>query len=175
MSNDKRNKVLECNKKKRFRFMLIIPALLLVGGVFWFTIRGPEKNEGTNIGIEKVPYGKISAGNGVVTLPAADFDDGTARHYTYQFPEKDVYFFIVKSSDGVVRAAFDACDVCFRARKGYTQAGSIMVCNNCGQQFPTALINVEKGGCNPSPLDRALEGENIVINVSDIYKGLKYF
>ena len=79
------------------------------------------------------------------------------------------------SSDGVVRAAFDACDVCFREKKGYSQDGDLMVCNNCGLVFPSERINIEKGGCNPAPLERKTVGNNVLISVSDIYKGLKFF
>ncbi len=174
MSTDKRNKVMEGNKKKRFRFELIIPALVVIGGVLWFSFRNPDKGE-SNFGLGKVSYEKVSARAGLVSFPVADFSDGNAKYYTYRFPEKEVYFFVVKSSDGVVRAAFDACDVCFRERKGYSQAGDIMICNNCGQQFPTARINVEKGGCNPAPLEREVVGSNLVVKVSEIYQGMRYF
>ncbi len=81
----------------------------------------------------------------------------------------------MKSSDGVMRAAFDACDVCFREKKGYRQEGDVMVCNNCGQRFPSTKINVLKGGCNPAPLGRTVQGDSLVINASDIEQGGWYF
>jgi hypothetical protein len=46
----------------------------------------------------------------------------------------------MKSADGVIRAAYDACDVCYRERKGYHQEGDDMVCNNCGRHFPSTSI-----------------------------------
>jgi len=54
----------------------------------------------------------------------------------------------VKSADGMIRAAFDACDVCFRGKKGYVQRGDIMICAKCGMKFRTDKINEVKGGCN---------------------------
>jgi uncharacterized membrane protein len=86
-----------------------------------------------------------------------------------------VYFFVLKSSDGVIRAAFDSCDVCFRERKGYRQEGDLMICNNCGQAFPSVRINIEKGGCNPAPLERTTLGSDVVLQVSNIYRGVGYF
>ena len=43
-----------------------------------------------------------------------------------------------------------------------------MVCNNCGRRFPSTKINVLEGGCNPSPLDRAEKGDQLVIATSDL-------
>ena len=91
-----------------------------------------------------------------------------------EFPQKSVYFFVLKSSDGVIRAAFDSCDVCFRERKGYRQEGDLMICNNCGQAVPSVRINIEKGGCNPAPLERSTVGSNVVLKVPDICRGVGY-
>ena len=38
-----------------------------------------------------------------------------------------------------------------------------MVCNNCGQQFDSSKINELKGGCNPSPIERTVEGQELVL------------
>ena len=69
-------------------------------------------------------------------------------------------YFVLKSSDGTVRAAFDACDVCYAQKKGYQQEGDEMVCGNCGQRFPSAQINEVEGGCNPSPIERTVKGQD---------------
>jgi uncharacterized membrane protein len=36
-------------------------------------------------------------------------------------------------------------------------------------------VNEVQGGCNPAPLSRNVDGENIVIKVDDILKGRQYF
>ena len=108
-------------------------------------------------------------------LPLATFDDYKAHHYTYMHEGRPIEFFVLKSKDGVVRAAFNACDVCFLSKKGYTQDGDEMVCNNCGRRFPADQINDVHGGCNPSPLSRIVEGDTLVIQVEDIVDGLGYF
>ena len=120
-------------------------------------------------------YEVAEAENGIIAFDTAEFADGVARYYNYPFREATVSFFIMRSSDGVMRAAFDACDVCFREMKGYRQEGDIMVCNNCGQRFPSERINVERGGCNPAPLDRSVRDGQVEIAVSDIFRGLRYF
>ena len=85
------------------------------------------------------------------------------------------YFLVLGPVSGDPRVAFDACDVCFAAKRGYKQVGDLMVCNNCGQTFPSVRINVEKGGCNPAPLNRVVDGDNLIIKVEDIYSGSKFF
>ncbi len=113
--------------------------------------------------------------DGILRLPLSIFEDKEAHFYTYQDGDDFIEFFVLKSSDGVVRAAFNACDVCYLEKKGYRQEGDEMVCNNCGQRFSSVLINEVRGGCNPSPLDRTTEGDELVIRVKDILAGAVYF
>jgi uncharacterized membrane protein len=120
-------------------------------------------------------YAAVQAVDGEVRWPLNTFDDGQAHYFSFAGAGKSIDSFIVKSSDGVVRAAHDACDVCFGARKGYRQEGDLMICNNCGRQFPSAKINEVKGGCNPAPLKRTVEDSDLVIRSSDIIEGARYF
>ncbi len=118
----------------------------------------------------------VRAGEGgIVRLPASDFEDGRAKFFQYQGQRGTIRFFVLKSRDGVIRAAFDACDVCFREKKGYRQEGDAMICNNCGQSFPSDMVNVVKGGCNPSPLQREIVGGQVQIRVAALEQGGKYF
>ena len=121
------------------------------------------------------PYPLAVAEDGAIRLAAATFDDYEAHYYTYMHDGDPIEFFVLKSKDGVVRAAFNACDVCFGSKKGYTQDGDEMICNNCGRRFPADRINVEEGGCNPSPLEREMVGDTLVIQVADIISGQRYF
>jgi hypothetical protein len=121
------------------------------------------------------PYPLVAAENGQVRLPLSTFDDYKAHHYTYMHEGSSIEFFVLKSKDGTVRAAFNACDVCYAAKKGYTQDGDYMICNNCGRRFPADQINVLQGGCNPSPLDRTVEGDTLIIEEKDIKAGMGYF
>jgi hypothetical protein len=121
------------------------------------------------------PYPLVEAVDGAVRLPLGTFDDYRAHHYTYMHEGAPIEFFVLKSRDGVVRAAFNACDVCYGSKKGYTQDGDVMICNNCGRRFPADQINVVHGGCNPSPLTRTEEGDSLVIPVEGIIAGAGYF
>ena len=115
----------------------------------------------------------VSGTNGLVTLPLPDTSQ--ARFYAYEAGPTAVRFFVLRSSDGVIRAALDACDVCYGAKLGYRQEGDEMVCNNCGTRFPSVLVNEVQGGCNPSPLNRTIGADGITITVSDLEAGARLF
>jgi hypothetical protein len=111
-----------------------------------------------------------------VTYPASTFSNGKARFYTYKTEDgATIRYFLLKSSDGVIRAAFDACDVCWSEDKGYVQKDDFMICKNCGKRFLSTKVNVVTGGCNPSALDRTVQSDNVVIQVADILKGKRFF
>ena len=112
---------------------------------------------------------------GSVKIPLADLKGGEAKFYSHDVAGTTVNYFVMKSSDGEYRAAFDACDVCYASKKGYHQEGDEMVCNNCGRRFPSTQINVLEGGCNPSPLEREVKGKNLVIPTTELDAGVKYF
>jgi uncharacterized membrane protein len=107
--------------------------------------------------------------NGVISIPLSEINDGQAHHFKIQSSDgTEVTFFTLKSRDNIIRAAIDACDVCYKSGKGYVQQGDFMVCQNCGQKFASNKINVIKGGCNPAPLRRQVVKDRLVINMSDI-------
>jgi uncharacterized membrane protein len=111
----------------------------------------------------------------VLTIPITDINNGEAHHFIVKADDGTmVTFFTLKSRDGIIRAAIDSCDVCFKSGKGYFQRGDFMVCENCGQQFASHQINVIKGGCNPAPLRRQVVGDKLLISMSDINANVWY-
>lgn len=130
-------------------------------------------------GIHAGFLGKISAvaaGATEISYPEKLFQNGKARYFTYKTPDGlSIRYFILRSSDGVIRAAFDACDVCWPAGKGYVQKGDFMVCRNCGRKFRSTRVNEVKGGCNPAPLNRKVQNGKVMIQTSDLLQGRIYF
>jgi uncharacterized membrane protein len=162
----KKAAVLNTGKKKSFLGYILIPVgifvLVLVG--FYFSNQIGQSPSAIAQGSE-------------IRHPVSLFDDGKARHF--QFDTENglaIKYFVLKSSDGVIRAAFDACDVCWPAGKGYYQEGDYMVCRNCGKKFASVKVNEVKGGCNPAPLTRTVDGDELVIQVKDIIEeGRSFF
>ena len=118
---------------------------------------------------------QVKAQAGLIKIPVAEVSDGKAHFYSYNAGAKEVRFFALKSKDGVIRTALDACDVCYREKKGYKQDGDVMICNNCGMKFHSTKVMEVKGGCNPSPLARSVEGSTVVIREADLKAGVGYF
>ncbi len=114
--------------------------------------------------------GDVVAGSDVMLIPVSDIGS-QAKWYEYNSGGTTVRFFAVKASDGSIKTAFDACDVCYASRKGYSQDGSYMVCNNCGNKYPIDGLGTENkrgGGCWPGYLPSSVQGDNIIIKKSDL-------
>ena len=104
----------------------------------------------------------------IVKIPLKALDHGKALFLSQESEGRQFYYFALKSRDGSYKAALDACNVCFRANRGFRQEGDLMVCNNCGQTFPSNRIGNIKDGCIPHPLVSSIEGPYLVIAKSDI-------
>lgn len=104
-----------------------------------------------------------------VRIPLSDIST-TVRFYSYDSAGITVRYFAVKDAQGTVHVAFDACDVCYEAKKGYIQSGDVMRCLNCGQEFTIKGIGLDNkgGGCWPSFLPINITGDNIIIKITDL-------
>ena len=116
-----------------------------------------------------------SSSSGNITMPMSQVNDGKAHFYTYDANGTTVKYFVLASTDGTVRAALDACEVCYPKKLGYHQVGDYMQCNNCGKKFRSDQINVVTGGCNPIPLTRSVTGSTLTIAASSLQAGAQYF
>ncbi len=155
---------------------IIIAAVVVIAvaaGLGWFLmpVNGPSANT-----VPGAP-GSATGDGGQITYAVSLFDDGQARHFDFVDAESKttIRYFILRSTDGVIRAAFDACDVCWPEGKGYVQDGTVMVCRNCGRRFESVKVNEVQGGCNPAPLTRTIQGDQLVIRTEDLKKGQTYF
>ena len=170
-SAEKKAIILETKRKNRIPVLLVssLAVLVIAAAAFFMT----RTNGGETIAADSF---KTDVSATSITYPVELFADGKARHFRHKVDDAiTIQYFILKSSDGVIRAAFDACDVCWPAGKGYQQSGDVMVCRNCGRKFASVLVNEVKGGCNPAPLNRKVEDGKVVLLVNDIFSGKQYF
>lgn len=143
---------------------ILIAVLVGVGSVSAFSIPGFGGKE------------TVKAVNGAVAIPAAQVDDGKSHFYRFADGGKKIDFFVVKGTDGAFHVAFDACDACFREKKGYSQQGNLMICGNCNMKFAINRIGRDNhGGCNPGHLDFALSGGNLVVKADALKAGGRFF
>ena len=165
----KKAAVLGTEKKiNRPLLLAVIGAVLLAAGAAFYVTQDGES-------VTATASEPVASASTLVSFPVSLFEDGKARHFEHADGNLTIKYFVLKSSDGVIRAAFDACDVCWPAGKGYYQDGDHMVCRNCGRRFASVLVNEVKGGCNPAPLNRSVENGKLIIHVKDIQQGRQYF
>jgi len=167
--SSKKAAVLQENKSgiNPVAIIIVAAALVTIAAVAFYITSAPTSNAGS---VATAPTGTSE-----VSYPVSMFADGKAHHFDYKAGGMTIRYFVLKSSDGVIRAAFDACDVCWPAGKGYYQDGDDMVCRNCGRRFASNLVNEVKGGCNPAPLTRNVKGDQLVLKADDILQGKTYF
>jgi hypothetical protein len=113
----------------------------------------------------------VTPANGQVTIDVSQLKGSQAHFYNVKLPSgKTIYFFVVRDQAGVYRAAANACQVCFRAARGFHQEGNWIVCNTCGNRYPLEKIATEKGGCNPGPINPKLpvKGNSATIQLAEL-------
>jgi uncharacterized membrane protein len=166
MAIDREGKREQFSSGKKSKLPWMVLALLVVIGlaVAGWTVAAP-----------KGVFTPVTAAGGQIVIPLHQVSDGKAHYFSYRGDGATINFFVLKSQDGVVRTAFDTCDVCYRAKKGYRQDGNDMVCNNCDMRFASNKINEVKGGCNPAPIERTMANGQLLIAEAELASGARYF
>lgn len=151
------------NHSKKVVWAGIATLLLLVGAVSVFAFSLSK-------------YEKVTVNNGVISVSVVKLADGKAHFYKFVDGGKEITFFAVKSTDGSIKTAFDACDACYKSKKGYEQLDDKMNCKNCNQKFAINRLGPNAtGGCNPGYLPHKESGKTISISVNDLKSGARYF
>jgi len=132
----------------------------------------PPHREASTRTTKAVPVTNLG---GEVKIPLAVVQDGNAHFYSFAAAGKNITFFVMKSADGSIKTAFDACVACNHAKLGYRQEAGLVVCNNCGMGFMPAQIGQKTGGCNPIPVDNSTDGQMLVLKAKDLESGAQYF
>ena len=143
-----------------------IGILVLVGIIFFMF--GPGNTGSITGNVIAEPIDEEDA----IKIPISQISKN-AQWFSYN----NTRYFVVKAKDGTIKTAFDACDVCYRSRKGYSQKGDDMFCNNCGNYYPISGLGTRNlgGGCWPGYLPNSIEGDYLVINKADLDTGAKRY
>lgn len=102
-----------------------------------------------------------------LVIPVANITE-KASFYPIEVDGTQMEVLAVKAPDGTIRTAFNTCQVCYDSGRGYyKQVDDMLVCQNCGNQFPMNRVEVESGGCNPWPVfseNKIVTDESITIS-----------
>ena len=107
-----------------------------------------------------------------IRIPLAEIQGSRMRKYSVQVDGVDVRFFIVRSGEGKIAVALDACAIC--PLKGYYLDGEHVVCRNCGAPIAFDTIGIP-GGCNPVPLKAVVEGDAVLVRAQALEEGRPRF
>lgn len=97
-----------------------------------------------------------------------------ATFVNYKVDGVIIQFVVVRGTDGEIKIAFNTCQACNPSPNAYfIQDGDYLECQNCGNRFHINKIGIEKGGCNPAPVEEKEVLENKIIiskEYADSYK-----
>ena len=155
----------------------IVVLVLILGGLIFALNRenvsvAPAVPAALNDGFLGDKGKTVQAEGDRILIDENEVNDGNLHAFNYYSSRvgKNLYFFVIKAPDGTYRAAANACEVCFGAKKGFTQVGDLIRCQNCGTTYAKDQIAKIKGGCNPRPINSNVPVINgqLTINLADI-------
>jgi uncharacterized membrane protein len=121
-------------------------------------------------------YPEMNARDGVVTVDLSGIGPESGRFYTYRSDSgKKVDFFVYREGSGVPRAVLDACRTCYRWKKGYALEGKEVVCIKCDMRFKLDSLAQGTGSCVPIALKTEQRRDTLIIPVSELEAGARFF
>lgn len=160
---------LELEQRKRKVKKMIIVSLMLIIAMSVIVYIALSMGETEIVNNTEIAQEAEIKSETEVRIPTSDISNN-AEFYSYDVDEVLVRYFAVKDSEGDIHVALDACDICYYEKKGYSQRGEVMHCINCGNEYPIESLGTENkvGGCWPSYLPMRIEGDDVIIEISDL-------
>ena len=166
--SDRRMKMKQDRNRKRMMTFFVLAILVFVGyGIYYLAY---EDEAGCCPPDKEPTEDEPDILGDLVSVPLSNVTTD-AKFYPYDSNGTTIKFFIVKGANGNVHVAFDACEICHKAKKGYRQNGDKMHCIECGMEFSINGIgteNTKEDGCWPKYLPFEIDGEMIRIKVTDL-------
>lgn len=155
------------NQKKGNQYVVIILSVILIAIVAVIYVNKDSVSNKGGSSDDKKKGKAIQNEAGDLLIPIQEVSS-TASFYKAKVEDTEIEVLAIKAPDGTVRTAFNTCQVCFDSGRGYyKQSGDRLVCQNCGNQFTAADVEVSKGGCNPIPITKeykTVDTENITVS-----------
>lgn len=168
--SEQRKKMKKDRNRKRIMTFFVLALLVFIGyGIYNFVI---EDDSGCCPPDKEPTEDEPDVSGNLVSLPLSNVTTD-AKFYPYDSNGTTIKYFIVKGADGNVHVAFDACEICYHAKKGYRQNDDKMHCIECGMEFSINGIgteNTKEDGCWPKYLPFEIDGDMIRIKVTDLEK-----
>lgn len=100
--------------------------------------------------------------------------DNTATYINYEVDGVVVQIIAIRGSDGLVRLAFNTCEVCYPSPNAYfIKKENYFECQNCGSRFQVDKLGLLSGGCNPKPVEEKIEEDKTIILTKEYVESQK--
>jgi uncharacterized membrane protein len=124
----------------------------------------------------KAKYPEVIPRNEVVAVELSSIGAESGHFHTFRSSSgKLVDFFVYRESSGTPHAVLDACRTCYRWRKGYVLEGKEVVCLKCDMRFKLDSLAQGSGSCVPVALKIEQREETLIIPVTELDAGARYF
>ncbi len=192
--NSNKQKEVKVQNKKSNIFIIITAVLLCVAVAVVFVIqkKGDSSSNGdnnitqsnssttasqNNTASQSDNVQTVAEGESLV-IPISEISS-KATFYPIEVDGTRMEVIAIKDENGKIRTAFNTCQVCYSSGRGYyVQKGNQLVCQNCGNRFTVNQVEVQSGGCNPSPIfeeDKTVTEDTIEIGYDFLQKSEKIF
>ena len=116
--------------------------------------------------------------NALVQVRVDRIDDGNLHFFNTTLPSgKTVYYFILRSPSGKIKAAANGCDECGRSLLGFSQSGSFIISHACGTKYPFDQVATQASRCHPVPIsaDLPIQDGRVQIALQQLNAIVPYF
>lgn len=114
--------------------------------------------------------------DGSLRIDIAGLEANQVRFFRFlNTGNQEVKFFIGRDSDEHVQVGFDANEMCYKLKRGYSAAEGWLTCRKCDKSFELAAVNAGGGGCKPVPLQHRVVGDEVHLTEAQILQGWRFF
>ncbi len=163
-------------KRKRKEMMCIaVVACIIMATVAYFLL---FNNDGAASDANDISKTNLDQKNGFIYVDQSDISNGQLHFYEYKADNnKDVRYFLVEGSDGIVRGAFDLCIKLHPARSGWMiYEDYYIVCQDEWCAYPIVAIGTNQPACcKPFALPFEVLEDKIRIRTEDLEEASPYF
>ena len=156
---------------RRFRPVHGVAVVAIVMAIFLLA------NHALQGGFDSQGFERVAPGpDETVRIDVSDLEAGEAKFYRFlNAGNQEVKFFVGRDRTGEIHAAFDANEICFKRKRGYSFDNGWFTCRVCDKSFALADVNEGQGGCEPVPVKHRVEGDELIIAETAMLEGWRYF
>jgi uncharacterized membrane protein len=149
----------------RFRVIGFVVVVLLIGAAVSYIETTADE-----------PNFTIVAEKPLISIDSNSLKKGDVQFFAYISRSGDkIRFLLARDSTGKIKAAFDACKLCYIYRKGYYFSHGDLVCRYCGNRYTLEAMESGAASCAPIMLPFQMNGQVVTIKAADLEGGEKLF